>query len=141
MIRLRPYVAGDALLVELRPELAAEASGQDLLGYGVPVGRAWTLTQAGRVVACGGLAPDGAGRAAAWTLMGALGEATGLAAARACRRMLASWGGEFRRIEARTRADFPAGADFLHWLGFEFEGVARAWGPDGADYIVYARVQ
>lgn len=47
----------------------------------------------------------------------------------------------FRRVQATAHADFLRGQRFLEWLGFEQEGRLRKYGPDGADHIIYSRIQ
>lgn len=47
---------------------------------------------------------------------------------------------DFRRIEATTECTFANGCRWLEMLGFEFEGVMRKYGPDGADHARYARL-
>lgn len=45
------------------------------------------------------------------------------------------------RVELPVRADFPAGQRWARRLGFEVEApLMRAYGPDGADYIGYVRM-
>ena len=45
-----------------------------------------------------------------------------------------------RRLEADTALGFGSGSRWLRMLGFEDEGVSRAFGPDGADFRRFARV-
>ena len=50
-----------------------------------------------------------------------------------------------RRVEIAVRgAPIPgvgwAAHDYAALLGLSREGVMRAWGPDGADYVLYAGV-
>jgi hypothetical protein len=50
-----------------------------------------------------------------------------------------SW--NFKRIQARVKADFTVGQRFLERLGFEREGLLRKMGPNYEDYYMYARVE
>jgi hypothetical protein len=45
-----------------------------------------------------------------------------------------------RRVEMWVAADAPWRASFAAALGMRQEGRAEAWGPDGADHVLYARV-
>lgn len=148
MLRFRRYIAGDAALVSYRQPLAREAEGlEGLLAGALPPGPAWTLSSDGLVMGCGGLAPVWPGRVIAWTYIGNLDRRGWMKVARMCRVAIASAfdgglaGDDVVRVEAHTPADFPPGARLLEWLGFECEGLARRWGPDGSDYVAYARVK
>jgi hypothetical protein len=46
-----------------------------------------------------------------------------------------------RRIQATVRADSVINRRFVEFLGFRTEGTMRGFGPDGSDYILYARVE
>ena len=49
---------------------------------------------------------------------------------------------DMHRVEAAVRCDYAAGHRWATRLGFELEApVMRKWGPDGADYALYARVR
>ncbi len=48
--------------------------------------------------------------------------------------------GQYRRVQATVKADFDAGINFVEALGFEREGLMRSWGPDGSDFLMYARL-
>mgnify|MGYP003149623582 CR=1 FL=1 len=47
---------------------------------------------------------------------------------------------EFRRVQATARADAQTAQRFLEFLGFEREGLLRAYGPDGADHVLFAKL-
>lgn len=44
------------------------------------------------------------------------------------------------RIEAHVRHDFNGGHKLMAALGFHSEGLLRMYGPDGQDYVSYARI-
>jgi RimJ/RimL family protein N-acetyltransferase len=46
----------------------------------------------------------------------------------------------FRRIEATALCAQQPACRFLERLGFRFEAIMRAYGPDGRDHALYARV-
>jgi hypothetical protein len=43
------------------------------------------------------------------------------------------------RVQMTVRDDYEAGNRFAQFLGFKSEGVLKKYGPDGADYRMYAR--
>jgi len=45
-----------------------------------------------------------------------------------------------KRIQTNVKADFKLGHRFAEWLGFEKEGLMKYYGPDGSNYIRYARI-
>jgi RimJ/RimL family protein N-acetyltransferase len=45
-----------------------------------------------------------------------------------------------RRIQASVNCNDEKSVKFANWLGFEYEGIMKKFGPDGADYFRYARV-
>jgi hypothetical protein len=45
-----------------------------------------------------------------------------------------------KRIQTSVKADFELGHKFATWLGFEKEGLMKYYGPDGSDYVRYARI-
>jgi RimJ/RimL family protein N-acetyltransferase len=47
----------------------------------------------------------------------------------------------YRRIEATVDVGFKQGHRWIKMLGFELEGYMRAYRPDGADMLLYARVK
>jgi RimJ/RimL family protein N-acetyltransferase len=44
-----------------------------------------------------------------------------------------------RRLSLEVRADYPEGLRWAKSLGFEEEGYFKKYGPDGADYKIFAR--
>ena len=47
----------------------------------------------------------------------------------------------FKRVQATVRFDVPNGIRFLEKLGFEFEGLLRAFDYDDSDVVLMARVR
>lgn len=106
-------------------------------------GPCWSAVHDGEVIACAGLALHWPGRAGAWCLIGARFPRSGwiwlhrqvsqgLAKATADLRL--------RRIEAEAAYGWPPGARWLGMLGFEREGVMRAFGHGGEDFERWARI-
>jgi RimJ/RimL family protein N-acetyltransferase len=48
---------------------------------------------------------------------------------------------DIRRIEATVDARFEQGHRMMRMLGFEYEGLMRAYLPDGRDCALYGRVR
>jgi hypothetical protein len=48
---------------------------------------------------------------------------------------------DIRRIETAVDCRFEAGHRWASLLGFKFEGKMEAWGPQGNDFDLYARVK
>lgn len=48
---------------------------------------------------------------------------------------------KLRRVQSYGRVDFPACHILFEHLGFNVEGLAKAYTPDGVDCIMYAKVK
>jgi hypothetical protein len=118
-----------------RPYLSDPAYAKAL----VLPGHSFTALDGDRVLACAGIIPLWEGRAEAWALMGRDLRAHFLAIHHATRRFLNACG--MRRVEAAVDAQFGCAKGWIEALGFEEEGVLRAYTPDGRDCIRYARVR
>ena len=100
------------------------------------------ITDDDEVVACAGLAqwPDLPHISTAWAFVNRnIRGGAFLAVTRASIAMLDA--SPARRIEALCRADLEPAQRWLRRLGFEYEGPARRYGPDGSDFMRYARVK
>lgn len=143
---LRVYSPTDPLRIKARADFAAEHAlmGEPLFGTGRPDGPIWTLTEGDRrwapVLACGGFEPQGPGRFAAWLFASDLSPRGWVAVARAFRRMIVET--QARRIEVTVRCgrDAQAGCRYARALGLTLEGRLKSFGPDGADYWLFAGV-
>lgn len=95
-------------------------------------------------LAIGGLFPLWAGRAEAWLLFHPLAQPRDVVrAVNACARHMdavQAYDAACRRIEMYVDAATHRHDRFAARMGMTMEGVARAWGTDGADHVVYARV-
>lgn len=47
---------------------------------------------------------------------------------------------KIKRLQTAVKADFELGHKFAQFLGLEKEGLMKHYGPDGSDYIRYARI-
>lgn len=102
-------------------------------------GLAWTGEHEGVILGIAGLLPQWENRALAWTLISDEAGPHFRCIHKAVKRMLDV--SEFRRIEATVDVGFDAGQRWMNLLGFEHEGLMRAYRPDGADMHLYARVR
>lgn len=148
-LTLRRYSPGDPPRIAARADFAAEqkAAGEPLMGPDRPSGLCWSLTAGprrwDRPLACGGIEPLGHGRWSGWLYAADLSPRGWSMVRRAFRLMIAET--KARRVEIAVRAAPVQGVgwaahDFAAMLGLSREGVMRAWGPDGDDYVLYAGV-
>ena len=105
----------------------------------VPHGFAWTGEVDGEIIVVGGLEPVWNDRAIAFAFMFANAGPHFLTIHRAVKSFLDQ--APFRRIEATIDVGFKAGARWMKMLGFELEGLMKAYRPDGADMLLYAKVK
>lgn len=101
-------------------------------------GLAWTAEHDGQVLAIAGLAPQWENRACAWALISDAAGDHFLTIHKAVKRFLTM--SEYRRIEATVDVGFTEGERWMNLLGFEYEGLMRAYRPDGQDMLMFARV-
>lgn len=143
-IELRRYIAGDVNLIVPRAAVAHEFAAQDaaLKAGATPPGLAWTVQIDGLPIGCGGLVECWAGRWMAWTWVGDVPVGARKFVALACRggveTVIRDHGA--RRIESHVPVTMPMARRFNERLGFELEGTARAFGPDGSDYWTLALI-
>jgi hypothetical protein len=103
-----------------------------------PGSLARTLLVDGVPMACAGLIELWRGRAYAWAYLSEGWERFARAVHRACLDNLQAC--RWRRVEMAVDVRYPQGKRWAWHLGFEFEGVARAFTPDGRDCEIWARV-
>ncbi len=124
----------------------AYAGGQvaALLAMAAPQTWREVLLLHGRPLAAFGFWPLWPGRAEAWMVSVAdAGPRILTAATRRCAerlRALQASDPALHRVEMWVNADAPWRESFARCLGMTQEGHARAWGPDGADHVLYARI-
>ncbi len=102
-------------------------------------GPAYSLVVGDEVFACAGLIPQWENRAVAWALVASEAGRHFRAIHQAVLRTFELH--PFRRIETAVLQDFEQGHRWVRMLGFEREGLMRAYSPDGQDYDLYARVR
>ncbi len=119
----------------LAPLLAEDGYAATLIA----AGPAFAGMQDGTVCGCAGIVMLSAGRGHAWALLGTAAPAGFVAVHRAVAAFLDRQ--RLRRIETAVDSDFAAGHRWARMLGFEREGRMRAYGLDGRDADLYARVR
>lgn len=148
---IRPFRPEDLEELELQDVQKGEieAIGEPLVL--LSGGEAWSMIEGvrgerttQRVRACAGLIYFSMTRARAWSLMGRnlTRREWGFAAQRMGARLTELQ--EFRnlkRVEAETKVDFGPGYKLLLHLGFRFECVQPAAGPNGEAHVLFARLR
>jgi hypothetical protein len=94
----------------------------------------------GRVMVVAGFEERWEGHATAWALVSCDAGQHMRYIVRAMKGCL-DHGAPWRRIEATVDVGFEAGDRMLRMLGFEREGLARAYTPTGGDCWIYARIR
>ncbi|MCW5623338.1 MAG: GNAT family N-acetyltransferase [Burkholderiales bacterium] len=102
-------------------------------------GISYSAVRGDEVLACAGLAEQWTGRMLAWALL-ARGIGGGFVVIdRAVKRCLEA--APARRIEAHVDAEFLPAQRWVERLGFNREGLMRAFSVDGRDFQLWARVR
>jgi len=142
-------------MVEIRGFHPADVDAFEPVGYGLSdmdwrtmirmaarSGPAWTGELDGRIIGCAGLGLLWQGRAQTWCVLAPnIPKRAWIGIHRAVAVRLAQMGAlNIWRIEADALFGYLPGARWLRMLGFEQEGLARAYGPDRQDYLRFARV-
>lgn len=98
-------------------------------------GLAFTALHYGQPIACAGIRHLWSGVAEAWVLFGPEVVNHSFFVFKKTKRYLCHLIEKHRlhRLQAYCRTDFPEAINFLHHLGFEVEGKARRYNPDGSD--------
>lgn len=119
----------------LAPLLAAPGYAETLIA----AGPAFAGLVDGRVVGCAGVVRLSSHRGHAWALLGRVPPKRFAAVHKAIARFLDRQA--LRRLETAVDSDFAAGHRWAGMLGFVREGRMRAYGLDGRDADLYARVR
>lgn len=102
-------------------------------------GLAWTAEHENRILAIAGVEPQWENRAIAFALISGSAGPYFRAIHSAVHDFLNRT--PYRRIEATVDVGFEQGHRWIKMLGFEIEGYMRAYRPDGADMLLYARIR
>lgn len=139
---VRPWKKGDTAKIEIQDAQAYMSTIADLtLDFSElsEKGLAWTGEVNDRVVAVAGLLPQWENRAIAWAVISKHAGPHFRSIHNAVHRFLIH--APFRRIEATVDVGFDDGVRWMKMLGFEIEGYMKAYRPDGADMLLFARVR
>lgn len=102
-------------------------------------GLVWTVEHDGVILGIGGLEPQWENRATVFALLSDDSGPHFKAIHSAVVEFLDNV--PYRRIEATVDVGFKQGHRWVKMLGFELEGYMRAYRPDGADMLLYARIK
>ena len=134
-----PCQAADIADVLARvPGAAGTMEPDDFLGAQVK-GVSFSGWHEGRVVGCAGIYDVWPGRSAIWSLLPPESGRHMVPITRFVDEILYAY--PARRVEATVRPGHAAGERWMKMLRFDFEGRMKAYGPDGGDYDLYARVR
>lgn len=153
-IMIVPFEAWHAGVLNVRPEqkTATEFYKKELGGteeygnafltcavHGGIIPLAYTAMLDGRIVACAGVYHLASYIGEAWALISEefVNGPVRLKAKviKAMKDGIAS--ANIQRVQANTEVDFIEAQKFLEALGFEKEGIAKAFNPDGRDSVMY----
>ncbi len=105
-------------------------------------GPAHTLIIEDEIVACGGVVLLEWKRGEAWTLLSSLFYKYPKTVFRLVRdnlnRIIQEH--DLRRVQALVKPDFITARNFMMHLGFQNEGLLKAFGPRGEDLLMFARI-
>lgn len=124
-----------------QPEHVEEILGhevEDAKRFALTSPAAYTVRINGTAIICGGVADMGSGRGLAWAFVSPLALRHPLIVTRTALRLFSTL--DYRRIEATCSCGFERGREWLKLLGFKYEGTMTAWGPDGSNHELWARV-
>lgn len=135
-----PFAFEDLALIALQPmqaNLAGWVSEAD--GRALEQSESYTAWIGVQPIGCAGILPHWPGRAVAWAYLSAIPPHQFILFHRAVLRFLGNCG--VRRLETTVDCRFSAGHRWARMLGFECEAERmRAYGVDGGDHAMYARV-
>ena len=142
MLILEPFRPEHLQALKLQ---AAQVSAQPMMtaDHGREItaapGQAWTALVDGKPIACAGMIEFWRGRAYAWAYLSEDFKRYAKSVHRATIAMLA--GAPWRRVEMTVDVNHGAAKRWAAHLGFEREGVCRAWTTDGRDVELWAKVR
>ena len=130
---IRPFEPSDL-------EAFCQQVGQ-LVPKSIP-GPAFTCLCEGKVIGSAGIVPKHPGVGEAWILLTQDALLHGLVVARHTKRGLARLmeEGGYRRVQITIEHGQDDLIGWMHFLGFQIEGIMRKYGRDGADHYLCARL-
>lgn len=104
---------------------------------------AYTVLVDGEPIACAGIALQEWSRGEAWALFSEKFYQHKLFIYKLIKKALPAAFHEckLRRIQAIIDTDYPENKKWIEKLGFEYEGRMKQWGPNGQDFLIYARLK
>jgi len=115
---------------KLKPEYGASL---------IKAGPCFTAMDGDEVLACAGVMNIWEGRVLAWALISDNAGKRFVRIVKAIKRFIDAH--QAVRIEATVDVDFEEGHRLMKILGFEYEGTARKYLPDGRTVCLYARIK
>lgn len=106
-------------------------------------GPAYTLIINGKIVACAGVVLMEWKKGQAWVLLSSLFYQYKKTTYKLIKRFLELIikTKDLKRVEAFVRPDFEEAINFIKHLGFNFQGLQECYGPNGEDYLMFARIK
>lgn len=135
-ITIRPYAAADGMEMLARLGIIID---EKFCKEAEEAGKAFAVIYEGKLVACAGIITIMDGVGLAWALYPPDIRKYPIdprIAKDKLRELIARY--KYRRVQATVRVDFPAGASYLRYLGFEKEGTMKMYEPDRTDSFLYA---
>jgi len=105
----------------------------------IKAGPCFTAIEGDEILGCAGVMNVWEGRDLAWALISGKAGRRFILIVRAIQRFLDL--SQTIRIEATVDANFEEGHRLIKLLGFEYEGYAAKYLPDGRDVCLYARIK
>ena len=139
-VTTRPYKAADGIemLRRLPGGLRGYPDAEKWAKEVVQEGRAFAVIYEGQMICCAGVSQQRVGVGEAWALypldIGKYHIDPRMARDK-LDYIMAKYG--LWRVEATARADFPAAASYLRWLGFKKEGRMIKNEPDKTDSLLF----
>lgn len=140
MITVIPFQPQHLSMIDFQP---SQVGIMDVVGdeYAISLkesGPCYTGMDGDRVVCCAGLSIMWDNRAIGWVKMSKHAGKDLRFIHKAVQDIIDNAG--FRRVEAYVDSSFKEGKRWVKMLGMQYEGTMRAFGPDGRDHDLYARI-
>jgi hypothetical protein len=147
MLRTEVFHPDHAMTMQLREADAAFVEGLGTFSRAIAQNLsrhpAITIMSGPDVVCCGGVILFWPGVGEAWMRTSPLIENFPVAVLKSTRTFLkaAFKAMHLRRLQCTVRQGYAPAIKWAEHLGFEREGILKAFGPDGADYVIFSRRQ
>ena len=111
----------------------------DYISSLIAAGPAYAMVKDGETIIMAGVSIFWKGRAFGWATVSRQAGPYMRRITAEVRKFLES--SDIKRIETAVDCRFDAGHRWADLLGFTYEGTMKAWGPQGNDFDMYARVK